>query len=766
MGISDDGNNKIEFYVFGDVDKGIRGGKTINDGQWHYVACIRSSGTLYIYVDGISDASSVSGAGGSTTSNAALNIGSTGSTNFFKGTIDELHISKIARSASEISNNWNSGNGKELTVDSNTVALWHLNDGTGATAKDEKGAHDGTLKPLYPSDSPTWVNGFSDGGSQTTTSNYALDFDGSNDNLQIPNSPDFNLGDFTFEFWIKTSTAQASTRILYRDAWVTKDRGYFVGISDNGNNKIEFYVFGDVDKGIRGGKTINDGQWHYIACIRSSGTLYIYVDGISDASSVSGAGGSTTSNAALNIGSTGSTNFFKGTIDELHISKIARSASEISNNWNSGNGKELTVDSNTVALWHLNDGTGATAKDEKGAHDGTLKPLYPSNSPTWVNGFSDGGSQTTPSPTPAPSPTPSGDGIADGSWLHTNGIFINNQAGQKINLYSINLQYGEGTGVYLDDIQKVKSYGFNTIRIHLYWGLLQPYNESPNGIDTSYFNTAKAPLKNSIDNVINWAAQNNMYVQLCLIWTTTYPTPQWAFPGITDDNQKYTSLFSGSAVKERTGFNNLWKFIANRYTNTSNVIFEILNEPYVSDKTLAGQPYANFNAQVISSIESVETQSHLKIVELLHDSIGWSEILNTAQDINKPNMLWATHRYDPMYNWDPSASYYHDSFTWNGQYFPEGWGNSTTYVASRIIIPATKIHSWNKPWIDTEFSKPVTQNGWDLWFNTVLTTNKENDITGWSLYCYNRNINFQPGYNINNQNTRQQIMSKLTPYMT
>lgn len=352
------------------------------------------------------------------------------------------------------------------------------------------------------------------------------------------------------------------------------------------------------------------------------------------------------------------------------------------------------------------------------------------------------------------------------SWLHTSGLYIYDTAGKRVNLYAVNVAYGGGDGISLEDIQKIKTLGFNTFRLHIYWGLMQPYNESSSGIDQSYFTTSKAPLKSGIDQVIQWARQENMYVIMTLLWTDTWTPPSWTFSGLTNYDQQYAALISGIATRENTGLRNCYNFLANRYKDTPNVIFEMMNEPCVLDRSLAGSPYKTFNENLISAIEAAENTSHLKIIELLNIDPAWEEILDTALDVNNTNVVWATHSYYPLNNWDPNMSYWHESsFNWHGQYFPQGWGNGTEYVAYRLIIIADKIHSWNRPWINTEFSKVVTQTNWNLWFNTVLTTETENNITGWTLHCYSNNPDNEYDWNINNPTTQQLIMNVIRQYM-
>jgi len=352
-------------------------------------------------------------------------------------------------------------------------------------------------------------------------------------------------------------------------------------------------------------------------------------------------------------------------------------------------------------------------------------------------------------------------------WLHTSGSYIYDQNNQIISLHGANIQFGAGQGFTMSDIDNLKGSGFDTIRMPVYWGLVQPYDESSNGIDQSYFTAPRSPSSApSLDAVVNQALQDDTYVIIILAWTPTWGPPSWAFRGISGDSQRYATLINGTASKERTGIVNTWKYIANRYGNFPNVIFELLNEPNVADTSLAGNSYKAFNEQIISAIESAEIHSHLKMVELLTKTSTWEEILSGSVDINKSNVVWATHHYAPMNNWDPNGRYYHGSFTWQGQNYPEGWGNGTIYVAWRVIQVANQIHSWSKPWMITEFSKDTTQTYWAKWLNVFLSLQAEESAAGWVFHCYAHDPQSESGWNINNPTTQQNIMSYLRPYLS
>jgi hypothetical protein len=320
----------------------------------------------------------------------------------------------------------------------------------------------------------------------------------------------------------------------------------------------------------------------------------------------------------------------------------------------------------------------------------------------------------------------------------------------------------------------------------VFWGVLQPYNESSNGIDVPFFSTGISNVVPGVrlvplDDVVSLAVQENMYVVICLMaWTGWHVPPQWAFPSMSHagNNQVwgsevlgspslegYTAIINGTAAKERTGLINTWRFIANRYRDIPNVIFELLNEPMVSDSSLGGASYKVFNEQIISAIESVEMQPHLKLIEPLRDST-WLEITKGWMDVSKPDVVWASHLYVPWSSYNPNGRYWrNDSFTWHGKYFLAGWGNGTTFVAWSLIRIATQVHSWNRPWINSEFSKKVSETYWKDWFETALSTMAEQNVASWFYFVYDRNTAFDSGWNIGDPSTRQAIMPILQQYL-
>ena len=108
---------------------------------------------------------------------------------------------------------------------------------------------------------------------------------------------------------------------------------------------------------------INDSTWHHLAGVRNSttGSIYIFVDGIMEGSLTDSTAGNDTSNTAgLGIGNrTGNALNYFGSVDEVRISGAIRySPSNFTVSTT-----EFSDDTSTVALWHLNSKVGSTVTD-------------------------------------------------------------------------------------------------------------------------------------------------------------------------------------------------------------------------------------------------------------------------------------------------------------------------------------------------------------------------------------------------------------------
>ena len=174
--------------------------------------------------------------------------------------------------------------------------------------------------------------------------------------------------------------------------------------------------------------------------------------------------------------------------------------------------------------------------------------------------------------------------------------------------------------------------GFNAVRLHIYWEHFQP--TSPNSVNTAAFTQTTEPLGTSLDNIVNWCAQNNMYVILNPSWSSGHHR---ALMGNNAQRRHRSNIRRRRSPNKhaqqrqvQSGINYLYNWIAQRYATNSNVIFESFNElldehPASSADITA---FATFNDGWVSATESGEgTNSHVKIIQLLYDWSSWNYVL-------------------------------------------------------------------------------------------------------------------------------------------
>jgi hypothetical protein len=364
---------------------------------------------------------------------------------------------------------------------------------------------------------------------------------------------------------------------------------------------------------------------------------------------------------------------------------------------------------------------------------------------------------TTPSPTPtttpAPTPTP-GTGI---TWLHTSGTQLYNSNNNQVNLHACNIladsTWSSQAIITATDIAKIKSYGFNAVRLHLEWCFLQPTNSY--SVDTTIFTTAKDNLGASIDNIVQWCADNNMYVIFNLHWGGGFQAPSWV-PKVnmangctTGQDGRAVDIFGDANV--RAGISYIYNYMGSRYATKPNVIYEGINELLTPNNADAGQPFADFNNQWISAIETGEgSNNHIKIVEILINQ-NW-DVLYTPPYVNgkHQNVMLATHDYSPM----------------------TGWTGSSTQIYilnNRIANQEAQAHAAGFAIICTEFSKSQDQSTFLSFFNTELNAFANNNYQGWAYWCYcadpTVNSSGSSKWNICNTTIQTNILPTLQTYM-
>jgi hypothetical protein len=240
------------------------------------------------------------------------------------------------------------------------MALYYpLDEGWRVTAYDNSGY--GTHGNLHGG---TWVQGIM---------RYALEFDGQDDYILIPNAPSLlpGISDFTVELYIKSDGTSRQTIINNGHGSSTAE--YYLDILADGK------LFGWTDfpgtsgDSITGSSSVNDGQWHHVIFLRDD-KLHLFVDGVEDA--IPAVHGNRDIDHGLDIylgANTQAGYYFNGIMDEVYIYHRALSVEEIKENYEAF-GLKLEL--------HFSEGEGTTAFDSSdNGNDGTI------NGTKWTEGF-------------------------------------------------------------------------------------------------------------------------------------------------------------------------------------------------------------------------------------------------------------------------------------------------------------------------------------------------------------------------------------------
>ncbi len=196
------------------------------------------------------------------------------------------------------------------------VGYWTFDEGQGTTAFDSSGnGLDGTLMG-----NPKWVSGQVGG---------ALDFDGNDDYVQIPDDPLLALTkEITIAAWTNMrATASGEMAIVSKGGWAANDLPY--ELTETSGGVIYWQFYNDAGRDSCAPDSPKAAEWHHIAATYDGASFKCYIDGVL-AEEWAYAGAMPVNTAAVNIGrrSRGGT-MFNGLIDDVAIYNRALSVDEI-----------------------------------------------------------------------------------------------------------------------------------------------------------------------------------------------------------------------------------------------------------------------------------------------------------------------------------------------------------------------------------------------------------------------------------------------------
>lgn len=431
-------------YVFGtgdannDAQVPLSFSPTLSTNTWYHVALTFNGSIKSLYVDGILQGT-VTNSGTFTNINAEpLLIGdfdnATSDNGEWEGQMDEVRIWSDVRTEQEIRDNMN----RKLDVanESNLVGYYQFNTGiadgtnTGTDILTDRSGNNnrGTLTNFGLSGAASnWVASTAAVADQTLVTSLqgagnALDFDGTNDYVSIPDNDVLSFGNgtsdspFSVEFWMSLDFQGTGTFISKRvggeDEWE---------IIMNGSQLVVF-LRDDSTTGFISASTpgLSIGQWYHVTVVYDgSGShtgIQIYLDGIPSIFNAHTSGSYTAmenGTSPVEIGITNNTGTpLDGKMDELRIWNKALTMAEVqAQMFESLTGSETGL----VSYYTFNESTGTTLDDNSAnSNTGTLinmddtdwvnasdREPFKTNGPgnlnsgsTWVGGATPGASQT------------------------------------------------------------------------------------------------------------------------------------------------------------------------------------------------------------------------------------------------------------------------------------------------------------------------------------------------------------------------------------
>jgi hypothetical protein len=231
----------------------------------------------------------------------------------------------------------------------------------------------------------SWSNGNGAGrvvGVRAGRVQTALNFDGVNDYVSIPNESNFDFtNSMTAEAWIKVN----SFSVAYQSVITKGDNSWRIQRYST-TNVLEFTcVIGGVNKTVIGSRSVNDGKWHHIAGTYNGSQMTLYIDGTVDGY-LATTGNIDNSAYAVYIGENAQMTgrYFNGQIDEVRLWNAALSTSTLRNQMNK------TLIGNEYGLkgyWKLDDGFTTTSTANNSSLTASINGTLAGFTTTAATGF-------------------------------------------------------------------------------------------------------------------------------------------------------------------------------------------------------------------------------------------------------------------------------------------------------------------------------------------------------------------------------------------
>jgi hypothetical protein len=293
----------------------IVGTIAVADGNWHHVAVTRSGSSIKLFVDGVQSGSTyTSSATFSAGATNGMYVGSLGSVGgYFVGNISSLRVVK----GTAVYTSSFTPPTSPLTAISGTSLLLNF-----------------TNAGMYDATTISNLTGFGTAQASTTQAKWSPTsayFNGSSSSLYAPSNTAFafGTGDFTVEGWVNFASLSpggsgAIVPFCQSDAIgsSTNDKWWFGYTAST--LRFATHSSGGFSCTIPFSPSIN--TWYYVTATRASGTVRLFVNGVSGTVTTSGTpSGYSLSQNGLSVGGFSTPAYLNGYIQDLRLTKgVAR----------------------------------------------------------------------------------------------------------------------------------------------------------------------------------------------------------------------------------------------------------------------------------------------------------------------------------------------------------------------------------------------------------------------------------------------------------
>jgi RHS repeat-associated protein len=204
---------------------------------------------------------------------------------------------------------------------------WRLGETSGTSFASTVGSYTGTW-----TGSPT----LGVTGALTGDTNTAVTLNGTNQYGNVPNASGLGkTNNFSLELWVKR-TKNASLQAVAGKPLTTTTKSENYAFWFDTANKIRFEVGNGTKSQTLTSAAALDTNWHHVVATFASGAIKLYVDGTLSASVTATFTTAATNTSTFDLGRSGTSNYYGGSLDEIALYGSALTATQIADHYTKG----------------------------------------------------------------------------------------------------------------------------------------------------------------------------------------------------------------------------------------------------------------------------------------------------------------------------------------------------------------------------------------------------------------------------------------------